>query len=102
MQIDASCKKSFHSDTDSDKPPLTFRHSYIANLDPNAILALAETASPHQVLALREAIWKHIASQTSIGISILVSIPGGLTRWPLTTASGLVFYFPAANPYFIL
>ncbi|OCK76085.1 hypothetical protein K432DRAFT_307150 [Lepidopterella palustris CBS 459.81] len=43
---------------------------YIPNLDPNFILALAETASFHQVSALRDAIWKHLAFQTSIRVKI--------------------------------
>ena len=47
---------------------------YIANLDPAYILALAETASFHQLSVLRDAIWKHLALQTSIMVKIPVTI----------------------------
>jgi hypothetical protein len=46
---------------------------YISNLDPYYILALAETASFHQVSVLRDAIWKYLALQTSIRVKIPVS-----------------------------
>jgi len=39
-------------------------HRYVANLTPHYILALGETASEHQVPALRDAIWKYVALQT--------------------------------------
>jgi hypothetical protein len=56
-------------------PSLSLFRRYIANLDPYYILALAETASDHQVEALRDAIFKHIALQTSIRVRIPVSSP---------------------------
>ncbi|KAF2193385.1 hypothetical protein K469DRAFT_734797, partial [Zopfia rhizophila CBS 207.26] len=43
---------------------------YISNLDPYYILALINTASSHQVSALRDAIWKHLAWQMSIKVKI--------------------------------
>jgi hypothetical protein len=52
--------------------------SYIQNLDPSYILALAETASFHQVSALRSGVWKHLALQTSIGVKIRVGLLVGL------------------------
>lgn len=39
---------------------------YIHNLDPYFIFALAATAPTHQVKILRDAIWKHVAHQTSV------------------------------------
>jgi hypothetical protein len=54
-------------------PILSLFHSYIANLNPSYIRALSETAPEHQVPALRDAIWKHVALQSSIGIKIPVS-----------------------------
>lgn len=48
-------------------------HSYITNLNPSYILALAETAPFHQVSALRDALWKHIALQTSLRVKLPVS-----------------------------
>ncbi|KAF2185082.1 hypothetical protein K469DRAFT_665938 [Zopfia rhizophila CBS 207.26] len=45
---------------------------HIPNLDPHFILALAKTASQHQVSVLREAIWKHLALQTAFGVKIPV------------------------------
>ncbi|KAF2194379.1 hypothetical protein K469DRAFT_126254 [Zopfia rhizophila CBS 207.26] len=45
---------------------------YINDPDPAYILALAETASYHQIPALIDAIWQHIAFQISIRIQIPV------------------------------
>ena len=49
-------------------------HSYIANLDPHYIFALAETASYHQVSVLRDAIFNHLEMNTSIKAKVPVSI----------------------------
>jgi hypothetical protein len=37
------------------------------------MLALAETAAPHEVPLLRDAIWKHYIRQKSLKVSIPVS-----------------------------
>ncbi|KAF2185092.1 hypothetical protein K469DRAFT_688302 [Zopfia rhizophila CBS 207.26] len=55
---------------DMELPDADRRLIYISNLDPLFILALTETAPNHQVPALRDAIWKHVASQTSMKIQI--------------------------------
>lgn len=44
---------------------------YVADLDPDYILAIARTAPWYQVGTLRDAIWKHVALQTSIRVKIL-------------------------------
>lgn len=46
--------------------------SYIYHLDRDYILSLANTVSWHEVDALRDAIWKHVASETSIRVHIPV------------------------------
>jgi hypothetical protein len=51
--------------------------SYIANLDPNFLLALAETAPYNHADALRDAVRKHLAFQSSIRVFSNVSDPGG-------------------------
>jgi hypothetical protein len=38
------------------------------------MLALAETAASHEVPLLRDAIWKYYARQTSLKVSIPVSV----------------------------
>jgi hypothetical protein len=48
--------------------------SYISDLDPYYILALTKTAAFHEVSSLRDALWKHIARQTSLKVRIPVSI----------------------------
>ncbi|KAH8588290.1 hypothetical protein B0O99DRAFT_693577 [Bisporella sp. PMI_857] len=53
-----------------DTPDANRRLIYIQNLDPYYILALAQTSSFHQVTVLRDAIWKHLALQTSIRVKI--------------------------------
>jgi hypothetical protein len=55
-------------------PTITKFHSYIANLDPHYIFALTETASFHQVSVLRDAIFRHLAMNTSIRVKVPVSI----------------------------
>lgn len=73
MWTEGLCKTSFSSDC-LGKCFLTLCCSYISNLNPYYILALTETASFHQVEILRDAIFKHIALQTSIRARINVSI----------------------------
>ncbi|KAF2181077.1 hypothetical protein K469DRAFT_590492 [Zopfia rhizophila CBS 207.26] len=51
-------------------PDADRRLIYIANLNPHYIFALTETASFHQVSVLRDAIWKHLALQTSIRVKV--------------------------------
>jgi hypothetical protein len=46
----------------------------MTGLDPYYILALAVTAPSHQALVLRDAIYKHIAFQTTIRVKIPVRI----------------------------
>ena len=53
--------------------PLTRRSSYIEDLDPFYTFALTETASTHQVPALREAIAAHLKFENSIALKISVS-----------------------------
>lgn len=48
-------------------------YSYISNLNPYYILALTETATFHQVAVFKDAIWKHLALQTSIRARVTVS-----------------------------
>jgi hypothetical protein len=43
---------------------------YVKDLDPSYILALGATVSHHQVEFLRDAIWKHLAFQTSIRVTV--------------------------------
>jgi hypothetical protein len=50
-------------------PDAARRLIYITNLDPACIYALAATASWHQALVLRNAIYKHLAFQTSIAVN---------------------------------
>jgi hypothetical protein len=50
-------------------PDAARRLIYITNLDPACIYALAATASWHQAPALRNAIYKHLAFQTSIAVN---------------------------------
>lgn len=51
-------------------PDAARRLIYINNLDPASIHALAVTASHHQAPVLRDAIYKHLAFQTSIAVKI--------------------------------
>ncbi|EUC40142.1 hypothetical protein COCMIDRAFT_41480 [Bipolaris oryzae ATCC 44560] len=44
--------------------------SYISKLTPSFVCALAKTGWHHQMKALRDAIWKHIALETSIRVHI--------------------------------
>ncbi|OCK76055.1 hypothetical protein K432DRAFT_307225 [Lepidopterella palustris CBS 459.81] len=53
-----------------DLPDADRRLIYIADLDPYYVLALTETAAFHQVSVLKDAIWQHIALQTSIRVKI--------------------------------
>jgi hypothetical protein len=46
--------------------------SYIYRLDCDYILSLAQTVSWQEVDALRDAIWQHIACETSIRVHIPV------------------------------
>jgi hypothetical protein len=48
--------------------------SYIENLDPECILALTKTASDLQFIPIRDAIWKYLASTTSIRVTVPVSV----------------------------
>jgi hypothetical protein len=45
------------------------------------MLALAETALDHEVLLLRDAIWKHYARQISLKVTIPVSGHFNFTRF---------------------
>jgi hypothetical protein len=51
-----------------DLPDAARRLIYISDLDPSCIHALAATATCHQTPALRNAIYKHLAFQTSIAV----------------------------------
>ena len=51
-------------------PDAARRLIYITDLDPACIHALAATASCHQTTVLRNAIYKHLAFQTSIAVKI--------------------------------
>jgi hypothetical protein len=53
-----------------DLPDAARRLIYITNLDPACIHALAATASWHQTPVLRNAIYKHLAFQTSIAVKV--------------------------------
>jgi hypothetical protein len=55
---------------EEDLPDAARRLIYITNLDPACIHALAATASWHQTPVLRNAIYKHLAFQTSIAVKI--------------------------------
>ncbi|KAF2489385.1 hypothetical protein BU16DRAFT_180672 [Lophium mytilinum] len=54
----------------TDLPDADRRLIYIPNLDPHYTLALAETAPFHQVRALRDAIWNHLALETSLRVKM--------------------------------
>lgn len=49
--------------------------SHINNLDAQYIRTLVETASFHQMEALQDAIWKHLALKTSLRVKLPVCIP---------------------------
>jgi hypothetical protein len=51
-------------------PDAARRLIYVTDLDPACIHALAATASCHQTTVLRNAIYKHLAFQTSIAVNI--------------------------------
>ena len=72
MLIDDECKNRTFSSLTLDNL-LNCSNRYIENLSPSYIFALSETATDHQVPALRDAIWKHVALQPSIGVKIPVS-----------------------------
>lgn len=69
MRTDAWCKPYFSFFGKKS----TNTCSYITNISPQYILAVTETAPWHQVESLRDALWKHLASQTSIKV-VLVSL----------------------------
>lgn len=50
--------------------------SFINDLNPSTIEALALTASRSQAPALRDLIYRHLANKTSIGVDIPVSTGG--------------------------
>ncbi|KAF3397013.1 hypothetical protein DPV78_008323 [Talaromyces pinophilus] len=56
-------------------PDADRRLIYITNISPQYILAITETAPWHQVESLRDALWKHLASQTSIKVIFSQSFP---------------------------
>ena len=72
MQIGDGYKNNSFSWLTFDPLP-SFFYSYIANLSPSYIFALSGTVFDHQVPALREAIWKHVTFQPSIGVKLPVS-----------------------------
>jgi hypothetical protein len=47
--------------------------SYVSKLTPEFVKSLAKTAWHHQMDALRDAIWKHIALETSLRVHAPVS-----------------------------
>ncbi|KAF2812708.1 uncharacterized protein BDZ99DRAFT_518523 [Mytilinidion resinicola] len=53
-----------------DLPDADRRVIYIPNVDPSHVIVLAETATYHQVPALRDALTKHIQYETSIRVKI--------------------------------
>ena len=72
-----------------DLPDAARRLIYITNLDPACIHALAATASCHQTPVLRNAIYKHLAFQTSIAVK-------------LPSAGFLTFHLDLHLPFFLL
>jgi hypothetical protein len=60
--------------------------SYIADLSPDFILALAVTVPVLQALPLRDAICKHVAFQSSIRVNITVRLLGP-TSTPVNSIS---------------
>jgi hypothetical protein len=52
----------------------TKTNSYVENLDASYVRALLETASNFQEEALRDAIWKHLALEASLRVSIRVCV----------------------------
>ncbi|ORY01190.1 hypothetical protein BCR34DRAFT_592345 [Clohesyomyces aquaticus] len=52
------------------QPNADRRLIYVKNLGPSYIFALTETASFHQIGALREAFWKHLALKSSLKVKI--------------------------------
>jgi hypothetical protein len=72
-----------------DLPDAARRLIYITNLDPACIQALAATASWHQTPVLRNAIYKHLAFQTSIAVKI-------------PSAGFLTFQLDLHLPFFLL
>jgi len=65
---------------------------FIADLDPWSILALIGTASYHQAPVLRDALYRHVAFQTFMGVSFAVCMSNLLKNcptfdsWTLTTS----------------
>jgi hypothetical protein len=70
-------------------PDAARRLVYITDLDPACIHALAVTASCHQTTVLRNAIYKHLAFQTSIAVKI-------------PSAGFLTFQLDLHLPFFLL
>jgi hypothetical protein len=70
-------------------PDAARRLIYITDLDPTCIRALAVTASCHQTTVLRNAIYKHLAFQTSIAVKI-------------PSAGFLTFQLDLHLPFFLL
>lgn len=70
-------------------PDAARRLIYITDLDPACIHALAVTASCHQTTVLRNAIYKHLAFQTSIAVKI-------------PSAGFLTFQLDLHLPFFLL
>lgn len=68
-------KISFGHDLVSGQDQKLIYHSYIPQLDPDYIVTLAKTALHHQVEALRDTIYKHVAAVTSIKVRLPVRIP---------------------------
>src|SRR2546423_5707022 len=72
-----------------DLPDAARRLIYITDLDPACIHALAATASCHQTPVLRNAIYKHLAFQTSIAVKV-------------PSAGFLTFQLDLHLPFFLL
>ena len=70
-------------------PDAARRLVYITDLDPACIQALAATASCHQTPVLRNAIYKHLAFQTSVAVKI-------------PSAGFLTFHLDLHLPFFLL
>ncbi|KAF2092666.1 hypothetical protein NA57DRAFT_62192 [Rhizodiscina lignyota] len=67
------------------RPDADRRLIYIANINAAHVRILAETASYHQIAALKDTIWKHLCNEASIGVKIASK---GFTTFQLG------FFFP--------
>jgi hypothetical protein len=89
-------------------------YSYIANLDPNFLRALAERASDHEAEALRGITRKHLAFQSSIEVVSNVSHANQLLfvvqsygilvelKANVLVSDKVLFHFPTELAYMLL